>query len=49
MLKWQREQAAKAALIGAATNVSTKEYIVPVQENNKVIKKELNPDDWLND
>lgn len=49
MLKWRREQATKALLIGAATNTSTKEYIVPVQENNKVIKEELNPDDWLDD
>ena len=50
MQQWKHEQEIKGALIGAAiTNMTTNEYVAPIQENTTIIKEELDPDAWLID
>lgn len=50
MKNYQRRNSAEAQNLIRASQVETKEYIVPVEINNKKRNKiEYNPDEWLDD
>ena len=49
MLKQKRKESTKANLFVQAMNSPTVNHIVQVKENNSSLKKNWNPDDWLED
>lgn len=47
MLKYKSTIKAKNNNLIEAMQMKTREYIVPIRENNKTHKSDLNPDEWL--
>lgn len=49
MLQYKSAKEHEGLSIAQAAQIETKEYIVPIKENNKQKKESWDPDDWLDD